>query len=578
VVNASNTSGKWSSHSKTIDITVSSPWWRTRFAYAAYLIILCMLLRWFIRIRDSRMAMRREMAWKEKESSQLKELDDLKTRFFSNITHEFRTPLTLIMGPAEQLETLHAGDAKTSRLTGTILNNARQLLTLVNRLLDLSRLEAHAFQLSEQRGNPGSVVAAVIDSFLLEAAAHQQTLSFEDTTGHLDVWFHPEALERIVYNLVSNALKFSEPGARVNVVLRAVDGQLQLAVDDTGIGIQKEKLPHIFDRFYQAEQSGVAGGDSQPGSGIGLSMVKELVEQVKGKIEVKSEPGKGTRFLLTMPYAVPHPAGEAGDSVEKAVAGGNGAEDQQRVLVVEDNAELAEFIGGILSGQYIVDHALNGAAGLEIALANMPDLVISDVMMPVMDGYAFCKALKTDIRISHIPVVLLTAKTTRDNVMEGLSAGADEYLTKPFHPDELLLRVNNLLAGRQRLRELLRQELSSIADAPASGQVEDVFLTRLYEQLEEHLDDAEFGVDQLVNVMNISRSSLHRKLKSITGLSTTEVIRNYRLRLATDLLRQGFTSQEAAYKTGFGSPAYFSKCFREAYGVTPTDFVRTSRN
>jgi YesN/AraC family two-component response regulator len=236
-------------------------------------------------------------------------------------------------------------------------------------------------------------------------------------------------------------------------------------------------------------------------------------------------------------------------------------------------------MAGILAGHYAVDHALNGEFGLEMALSDMPDLVISDVMMPVMDGFAFCKALKTDIRTSHIPVVLLTAKTTHDNIMEGLGAGADEYLTKPFHPDELLLRIRNLLASRQRLSELLRKELSTPGGDPASfPEVEDIFLTRLYQELDEHMDEADFGVDQLVTVMNISRSSLHRKLKSITGLTTTEVIRNYRLRLAAGLLRQGFNSQEVAYKTGFGSPAYFSKSFREVYGFTPTEFIRQSRN
>jgi signal transduction histidine kinase/ligand-binding sensor domain-containing protein len=293
VVNASNSSGKWSSHSKTIDITVRPPWWRTTAAYIIYVVILCALIWLLIRIRDSRLAMRREMAWKEKEARKLKELDDMKSRFFSNMTHEFRTPLTLIMGPAEQLKTLRPDDPKGSQLAGTILNNARQLLTLVNRLLDLSRLEANAFQITEQRGNPGSVVAAVIASFTLEVATRQLDLSVFDSTGHLDVWFHPDALERIVYNLVSNALNFSLPGGKITITLGAADGLLQLEVSDRGIGIQKEKLPYIFNRFYQAGQTGVTADEVHRGSGIGLSMVKELVEQVGGIIKVESQPGKG---------------------------------------------------------------------------------------------------------------------------------------------------------------------------------------------------------------------------------------------------------------------------------------------
>ena len=581
IVNASNISGKWSSHSKTIGITVRPPWWGTTIAYIVYAILLFMLIRWLIRIRDSRLAMQREMAWKEKEAQQLKELDDMKSTFFSNMTHEFRTPLTLIMGPAEQLKTLHPDDPGTSRLTGTILNNARQLLTLVNRLLDLSRLEAHAFQLTEQRGNPGSVMGAVIDSFTLEAATRQIDLSLLDNTGHLDVWFHPDALERIAYNLVSNAIKFSPHGGQITVTLVVADGLLHLEVSDTGIGIPKEKLPYIFDRFYQAEQTGVAADEVHQGSGIGLSMVKELVQQAGGDIKVESRERTGTSFTVTLPYRDAPPVAATSDNTSPGTAASDvNKEEAQRILIVEDNAELGAFIASILSGHYAVDHALNGAAGLERALAGMPDLVISDVLMPVMDGYEFCRALKEDIRTSHIPVVLLTAKITHDNMIEGLGAGADEYLTKPFHPDALLLRVRNLLASRQKLRERLRQEWSipGTITAGTFPVTEDIFLIRLQEHLDVQLDNEDFGVDQLATVMNISRSSLHRKLKSITGLTTTEVIRNYRLRLATDLLRQGFTSQDVAYKTGFGSPAYFSKCFREVYGLTPTEFIRQRRN
>jgi signal transduction histidine kinase/DNA-binding response OmpR family regulator/streptogramin lyase len=581
IVNASNISGKWSSHSKTIGITVRPPWWGTTMAYIVYTILLFVLIRWLIHIRDSRLTMQREMAWKEKEARKLKELDDMKSMFFSNMTHEFRTPLTLIMGPAEQLKALHPDDPKSGQLAGTILNNARQLLTLVNRLLDLSRLEANAFQLTEQSGNPGSIVAAVIDSFTLDAATRQLDLALLDDTGHLDVWFHPDALERIVYNLVSNAIKFSPPGGRITVTLGTTDGLLQLEVSDRGIGIPIEKLSYIFNRFYQAEQSGVAADEIHRGSGIGLSMVKELVQQAGGHIKVESLEGKGTSFIVTLPCRNVQAAvaGARSDNAATAITDANG-EEAQRILIVEDNAELGAFIAGILSSHYAVDHALNGAAGLEMALAGMPDLVISDVVMPVMDGYEFCRALKEDIRTSHIPVVLLTAKITHDNMMEGLGAGADEYLTKPFHPDALLLRVRNLLASRQKLRERLRQEWSipGTITADAFPVTEDIFLIRLHEHLDAQLDNESFGVDQLATVMNISRSSLHRKLKSITGLTTTEVIRNYRLRLATDLLRQGFTSQDVAYKTGFGSPAYFSKCFREVYGITPTEFIRQSRN
>jgi CheY-like chemotaxis protein len=227
-----------------------------------------------------------------------------------------------------------------------------------------------------------------------------------------------------------------------------------------------------------------------------------------------------------------------------------------------------------------VTHVLNGALGVDQTLATMPDLIISDVMMPVMDGYEFCARVKEDIRTSHIPVILLTAKVSQENVIEGLTKGADDYLTKPFHPTELLLRIHNLLDRQQKLRELIRRELALPVTSVADQQpvVQDIFVAKLYELVDEHLDDSYFGVDQLVTMMNISRSSLHRKLKSITGLSTSEVVRNYRLKKASLFLKEGFNSSDTAYKAGFGSPAYFTKCFREIYGMTPGEFIRQAKN
>jgi len=258
------------------------------------------------------------------------------------------------------------------------------------------------------------------------------------------------------------------------------------------------------------------------------------------------------------------------------------SDNRTQILLVEDSPELAEFITGILATQYDVQHALNGAQGLEQTLALMPDVIISDVMMPVMNGFEFCRRVKTDIRTNHIPVIMLTAKTAQEDLIEGLTLGANDYLAKPFHPTELLLRIRNLLDAQQKIRERLRRELSRPEPPPAVepapvAPVLDIFLISLYTQLEAHLDDADFGVDQLTGLLNLSRSSLHRKLKSLTGLSTTEVVRNFRLSKAVEFLRQGFNSSDAAYKSGFGSPAYFTKCFREVYGLTPTDFVRQTR-
>ncbi len=584
-VNASNTSGKWSSYIKPLKIRIESPWYATGMAYLCYCIILAGLTWTLIRFRVSRMMMKQEMDLREREALQLKELDDMKTRFFSNITHEFRTPLTLIMGPAEQLKSSHLKNSLQNRLADTIVNNAKQLLVLINRLMDLSKLEAKALRLNEQRGSPADTIGAVVHSFDRDAEEKQIHLSFENKTGYMDCWFYADAAERIVYNLISNSMKFTPVGGNVVITLSKNENTLFLHTEDSGIGIPQEKLPHIFDRYYQAEENpAISKNEFHQGTGIGLSLVKELISQMNGEIEVESYTEtnavhkSGTIFRISMPYRLASeeeiPAFLKADNQTSQDLLNEDPGKKQNILLVEDNKELAGFISSILSDQYQVNHVENGALGLEFALSVMPDLIISDVMMPVMDGYEMCRHLKEDIRTSHIPVVLLTAKVSQENIIEGLEQGADDYLTKPFYPTELLLRIHNLLERQQKLRDRIRQELDVPDEAREEALPQDIFLTKLYALLDEHLDDDNFGVDQLVGLMNLSRSSLHRKLKAVTGLSTTEVVRNYRLKKACQFLKEGFGSSDAAYKTGFGSPAYFTKCFREVYGMTPGEYVQ----
>jgi signal transduction histidine kinase/DNA-binding NarL/FixJ family response regulator len=592
LLNASNTSGKWSGYTKSIDLHINSPWWSTPLAYLCYSIILTGLIWTFIRFRVSRTIMRREMTLKDMETNQLKELDDMKTRFFSNITHEFRTPLTLIIGPAEQLKTEHPQDNRINSLANGIIYNSKQLLTLVNRLMELAKLESGTSKLLLQRGNPATMTGLVVQSFETDARSRRIALSFVDSPLPANCSFYADALERIVYNLVSNALKFTEPEGKVEVSISANKENLILAVTDTGIGIPEDDLPYIFDRFYQVEQND-RQGTPDTGTGIGLAMVKELIDQMGGKIEVQSrtDAPSGTCFTLNLPYTAEPDEGAPSrpDTSDAPTETAEPSDNKMQILLVEDSPELAEFITGILADQYEVKHALNGALGLEQTLEFMPDIIISDVMMPVMNGFEFCRRVKADIRTNHIPVIMLTAKTAQEDLIEGLTQGANDYLAKPFHPTELLLRIHNLLDAQKKWREHLRLELSRPEPPPsrfpepgphppgATQPVQDIFLTSLYTQVEAHLDDAGFGVDQLVDLLHMSRSSLHRKLKSLTGLSTTEVVRNFRLSKAVEFLRQGFNSSDAAYKSGFGSPAYFTKCFREVYGLTPTDFVRQTR-
>ncbi|HYH56534.1 MAG TPA: ATP-binding protein, partial [Anseongella sp.] len=458
---------------------------------------------------------------------------------------------------------------------------------MINQLMDLAKLEAAALKPQLRLGRPDLTVYTVVESFQNEANSNVVNLVFPPAMEE-NYWFDPDMLEKIVYNLISNALKFTPKGGTVTVNLTREATGLKLIVQDTGIGIPAEKLPYIFDRFYQAENPAMPLlAEAKPaGTGIGLAFVKELTEVQGGFIEVLSKvatggSASGTTFTVYFPYQKaeerPLPVySKQPQETADTVSIESPAETLPLILVVEDNSELSGFITQSLSGLYRVHQAENGQTGLEAALTLMPDLVISDVLMPVMDGFTLCHQLKSDIRTSHIPVVLLTAKAARESRLEGLTQGADDYLTKPFQVQELLLRIQNLLLQQSRQRNFFKQQLTS-SDLPSSEQQEpapvNAFISALHTLVEDHLDDTSFGADELASLVNMSRTTLYRKIKALTGMTTTEFVRNYRLKRAARFLQEGFNSSEAAYKSGFNSPSYFTKSFREAYGKTPSEFI-----
>ncbi|MBO0949821.1 hybrid sensor histidine kinase/response regulator transcription factor [Fibrella forsythiae] len=603
LLNASNTSGRWSRYVRRLPITIRPPIWSTWYAWLLYVVTLGWLAVTInrsyinrIRLQQSLVLQRRETALKQQETEQLKAVDELKSNFFANITHEFRTPLTLILGPAEQLRQ-HLNAPNERRLLTTIDHNAHQLLGLVNQLLDLSRLDAGALPVVNVRGDLGAVVAQTVDSF--RDAATAKAISLDYSTGGLAdaYWFDTDKMERVLYNLIANALHFTDAGGEVRVQLKPIETGVRLTITDTGRGISARQLPHIFDRFYQGESTGLAaevvrtahnGSGSKTGSGIGLSLVKELVRLQQGHIAVTSEEGKGSTFTIELPYRPAEPGAEERSTAgyvpngQKTALTETDDDDKPLILVVEDNDELAGFILDSLPTQYRTQRAVDGQAGLEQALAELPDLIISDVLMPVMDGYALCQHLKTDVRTSHIPVMLLTAKVTLNDRIEGLTRGADEYLTKPFVVAELQLRVRNLLATTRNLRDWVRADLSrpthpspSPANQPPTT---DPFLRTFYALLDDHLDQPAFGVDDLPPLVGMSRMSLFRKLKALTGLSPADVIRLYRLKRAAELLQSGLSVTETAERVGFQTASHFGKLFRQQYQVSPGQYARQSVN
>jgi len=537
-----------------------------------------------IRQKETELAAQIEHA----EAEKLREMDTMKSTFFANISHEFRTPLTLIVSPLEQM--INGGFQGDFQKYYRIMHrNGKRLLDLVNQLLDLSRLESGKLKLQVAEGDLSGYIKAVAYSF--ESLAVRKQIDYqvivEDSTA--TYYFDKDKVEKILNNLISNAFKFTNDGKQIVVSSSIAEGMAQFKVMDQGMGIPADQLPHIFERFAKTVTS-----ELQPGSGIGLALTKELVELHKGKIEVESREGEGTIFTVMLPitqaaYATdettettsvlePLPirsietAAKAPQEVNIKTALEN--LDKPVLLIVEDNFDVRNYIVDQFRGQYQIIEAENGRLGLERAMETTPDLVISDIMMPEMDGTEFCKLLKTSEKTSHIPVVMLTALAEQGDRLKGLELGADDYLVKPFDAKELTVRVANLIAGRQKLQEHYRRSLNSfapIAEVKAES-VDAVFLKKVREAVEANLEDENFSVVELSGQVGMSRSQLHRKLSALTGFSPNEVIRNMRLERAKQLLeKKAGNASEVAYLTGFNSPAYFAKCFKDYFGLTPSE-------
>ena len=525
-----------------------------------------------------------------RETAELKAVDEMKTRFFANITHELRTPLSLIISPVDKL--LETTDLPVSyqQQLSTVRRNARQLLRLINQLLDINKLEAQQMDLVTEVGDLPGFIAQIVDLFRPSTDIKQLNLAFTTDMPPGNYLFDAGKWEKILYNLLSNAIKFTETGG-ITIRLSQTPTAARLAVADTGIGIPPDKLPHIFNRFYQVDNSRIR---TYEGTGIGLALVHELTLRLGGTITVQSYLNEqnglqGTHFVLEIPVQQVNNYKEAQSVVtpttnldlllpakeRTAVAESQSVDTTPLILVVEDNAELREFMIAELATTFRVRSAANGYEGWVLAKEELPDIIISDLMMPRMDGYALIEQLKADPATDHIAIILLTASLEQDSRLKGLSYGADEYLTKPFHVGELRLRLRNLLNRQQKLREQYRQQLAQPEPSTPLEAVQDQFLRRLYSLVEQRLDDSSLSVEWLADQLAMSRKTLYTKVNSLIQLSPNELIRQYRLRKAIDLLRAGHNASETAYMVGFESPSYFTKVFREFYQQTPTDYLKT---
>ncbi|AUD03666.1 response regulator [Spirosoma pollinicola] len=518
-----------------------------------------------------------------RETNQLKVVDALKTRFFDNITHELRTPLTLILSPVEQLIQRYREPFDLQEGLRSIERHGQLLLQLINQLLDLAKLESGHLTLVQSAANLGDFIGQVVRAFEPIAQQKQLRLSYECQLTSL-FYFDPNKVERIIHNLLSNALKFTKEGS-IHVRLASHKDRIQLTVLDTGIGIAPEKLTYVFNRFYQVESSTYV---STPGTGIGLSLVKELAELMGGSVSVYSVPygmdqPSGTTFLVDLPLSPvlnhevettqPAPALPVESSFGSPVTHPSSEKDKPLILVVEDNQELCTFISVELAQSYRIITANDGIEGWEIARNELPDVILTDIMMPGLDGYELTRRLKINPETDHIAVLMLTAKVSQPSRIDGFQHGADDYITKPFHIDELKLRLHNLLDRQRKLREHYYNQLTHSENTVATEAQKDSFIHTLNKFIEARLDDRAFGVDELASEIGMSRRTLHRKLTTLVNMPATVFIRQYRLKRAVQLMRQGNNVSEAAYMVGYESPAYFSTVFKDFFEKTPSEYM-----
>ena len=562
-VQATNNGADWSDPTK-VSFEVKPPFWRSRWAYLLYtLLLLGALAGAFVYFRRREARRLQEQADAE-HRRQEEELNQMKFRFFTNISHELRTPLSLIILPLESLMKEKEGTGEYARLD-TMHRNAKSLLDLVNHLLDFRRLEMGGEKVHPAKGNFSEFVETVVEPFRAAAKEKGVALDFTDEAENPFISFDGTMMRKVVNNLLSNALKFTPEGGSVHVQLADQgNGMLALSVSDTGIGIPKEDLEDIFDRFYRSGNAADATG-----SGIGLSLVKQYVEMHGGSVSVVSEVGEGSTFTVTLPSLQ-----EAAPETEEDAPVEGASEGRKRMLVVEDNADFRQYLVDELSGQYQVTVAVDGQDALEKIGAARPDIVISDVMMPRLGGIELTRRIKEDIDTSHIPVILLTARASDDIRTEGYEYGADAYLTKPFRMEMLQARIRNLLEDREKRIK----SFSGTADVSPMHvtitTVDQKLMARIMENLEANMDNPEYSVEQMASDVGMHRMNLYRKIQSLYGMTPSEFIRTMRLKRAAQLLTDdpNLNVSEVADMVGFNTPKYFTKYFKELFGVLPSQY------
>ena len=619
-VKALNAKGQWVPDELAIRLVVHPPFWATWWAYSFYTLIIAGLVFAVFSFLKKRWKLKNQLQNEQQEALRLKELDTFKSRLYTNLTHEFRTPLTVILGMTDQLAVgtwqSAVRNGERQRLKDgfrLISRNGQNLLQLINQLLDLSKLEDGSLKLNSQYGDIVPFIRYLTKSFKSYAEGKQLSLNFNSEIEKLEMDFDPEQLQQVMTNLLSNAIKFTPSGGNIEVKIeQTAEGasstvyrmqSATITISDTGIGISKEDLPHIFDRFYQVDGTTTRTGE---GTGIGLAHSLELVRLMDGQIEVVSELGKGTTFQVSIPIkkgeSTPAfsfeknststlPSIEDLNSVfEKNVFTSNEQNDLPQLLIIEDNPDLVIYLKSCLENHYALQVAKNGRIGIEKAIERIPDLILSDIMMPEKDGFAVVDFLKNDERTSHIPITLLTAKADISSKIIGLKRGADAYLSKPFHKEELLATLAMMMENSRRIKEhfsninppslqpsaLQQATLEEVVnEVQVAIQQEDAFLQKLRSILENHHSDENFALPQLSEILGMTRYQLFRKMKAVAAESPSSFIRSFRMKKAKQYLEKtDMNVSEVAWQVGFKDLSHFSKTFQEYHGMPPSEMKK----
>jgi ligand-binding sensor domain-containing protein/signal transduction histidine kinase/DNA-binding response OmpR family regulator len=596
---ASNNDNVWNEKGISMTVKILPPFWKTWWFKLLIILTIFLIIYFIIVFVINREKLKHELILERVKAKQMHELDMMKLRFFTNISHEIRTPLTLILGPLDRLmQGKLSGDQIKSHIQ-IMHRNASLLLKLVNQLLDFRKLETGNTKLELRKGDIIDFLRFLVDSFKYLANEKDIQLKFNTVNDNLYAFFDADKLEKIMNNLLSNAFKFTEKSGsvtvNVSIVIDDTSGDsdqsennnryVEIVVKDTGIGIAEQNKDKIFTRFFQANEN-----KNLAGTGIGLALTQELVKLHKGYVLVDSKPGEGSKFTIRLPLinelpgeSIPSISGTTvnTDNFTEIVDKNKGKEllSDKIMLIVEDNSDVRQFIRINFESSFHIEDAADGKEGLDIARKLIPDIILTDVMMPVMDGIELCKRLKKDERTSHIPVLMLTALTSKENTLDGLSSGADDYIVKPFDIAILRTKIENLLSVRKALREKFSGEMILAPTNIALTSPDEKFLRKAIEIVEKNIDDSELDIETFSDELGVSRMQLYRKLSALTDMTVKEFIRDIRLKRAAQLLTQKIiTVSEVAYAVGFKDLSHFRKCFREKFGMSATEYIDKNSN